>query len=590
MIKSTPFKLTCPLLITFFSFLLFTNSALAETKTFVREYTYQASDEDSKNSSRTISLREVKRLLLEELGTYLESITEVQNFHLTKDQITMLTAGIVQTEIVDEKWDGHTYWLKSKIKADSGDVIKAIDAMRKDRQKTKELEQVKKRTDELLREVERLRKELSDVKDVNREDKKAAYDDVINGLTAIEWFEKGKKTKVYESDAGINAYTKAIELSPDFAEAYSSRGFAYLFLGNYAQAIKDSTKAIDLYANFSGAYFVRAGAYFCLGNFIQAIEDLDKAIELNPECQHCYNDRGAAYAAMGNYRQAIGDFDRAIDLDPNSSYYYYGRGTAYNSLGNFNQAIKDYSKAIKFNPKSAMAYNNRGVSYGNRGEVKQAIKDYGKAIELSPKYALAYFNRGNAYFKLRKTKQAFNDYKIAARLGHQKAQELLRTEGMVLEEPKKQPNMERSLFIPAAPEIKRDGHFIAYNNGTVLDTRTNLMWAAKDNGSDINWQGAKSYCENYRGGGYSDWRMPTQDELAGLYDVDTVYTPVCSIISGGNATVHSTSLITLSCLWVWASETRGSEAALFNFDNGYRGWLYQSMDVIFRALPVRYAK
>jgi hypothetical protein len=71
---------------------------------------------------------------------------------------------------------------------------------------------------------------------------------------------------------------------------------------------------------------------------------------------------------------------------------------------------------------------------------------------------------------------------------------------------------------PTAGETGRDGRFIAYNNGTVSDTRTNLMWAAKDNGSDINWANAKSYCENYRGGGYSDWRMPTLDELAGLYD------------------------------------------------------------------------
>jgi hypothetical protein len=43
----------------------------AETKIFTKEYTYHAGDEDSKNSSRTIALREVKRLLLEELGTYL---------------------------------------------------------------------------------------------------------------------------------------------------------------------------------------------------------------------------------------------------------------------------------------------------------------------------------------------------------------------------------------------------------------------------------------------------------------------------------------------------------------------------------------
>ena len=114
----------------------------AETKTFIKEYTYLASDEDGKNACRVVSLREVKRLLLEELGTYLESETEVKNFQLSKDQITTLTAGIVQTELVEEKWDGRTYWLKAKIKADSNDVVKAIDTLRKDRQKTKELEEI----------------------------------------------------------------------------------------------------------------------------------------------------------------------------------------------------------------------------------------------------------------------------------------------------------------------------------------------------------------------------------------------------------------------------------------------------------------
>jgi uncharacterized caspase-like protein len=69
-----------------------------------------------------------------------------------------------------------------------------------------------------------------------------------------------------------------------------------------------------------------------------------------------------------------------------------------------------------------------------------------------------------------------------------------------------------------ANEIKRNGRLIAYDNGTVLDTQTNLMWAAKDNGSDINLEDAKSYCKNYRGGGYTDWRIPTQDELVGLYE------------------------------------------------------------------------
>jgi len=45
------------------------------------------------------------------------------------------------------------------------------------------------------------------------------------------------------------------------------------------------------------------------------------------------------------------------------------------------------------------------------------------------------------------------------------------------------------------------GRFIAHRQGIVLDTKTNLMWAAKDNGRAVDWQSARSYCENYRGGG-----------------------------------------------------------------------------------------
>ena len=135
-----------------------------------------------------------------------------------------------------------------------------------------------------------------------------------------------------------------------------------------------------------------------------------------------------------------------------------------------------------------------------------------------------------------------------------------------------------------AGEIARDGRFIAYDNGTVLDTRTNLMWAAKDNGSNIKWENAKIYCENYRGGGYTDWRMPTQDELVGLYDASKTYKSDC----GWN--VHLTELISLTCVALWASETRGSVDAIFDFGGGIRKWIRQSIDYFHRALPVRSGK
>ena len=129
-------------------------------------------------------------------------------------------------------------------------------------------------------------------------------------------------------------------------------------------------------------------------------------------------------------------------------------------------------------------------------------------------------------------------------------------------------------------ETVRDGRFIAYDNGTVLDTKTNLMWAAKDNGNTINWADAKAYCKNYRGGGYTNWQMPTQDELAGLYD---------GSIDGNNGH-HLTTLITLSNDLQWAVETRSSGAAYFGFYTGLRGWYPQPYDGYARALPVRSGK
>ena len=137
-----------------------------------------------------------------------------------------------------------------------------------------------------------------------------------------------------------------------------------------------------------------------------------------------------------------------------------------------------------------------------------------------------------------------------------------------------------------AGETGRDGRFIAYDNGTVLDRQTNLMWAVKDNGLDTNWQGAKSYCGNYRGGGYTDWRMPTQNELAKLFDGSKSRPGSCS---GGFDLHVVTELIDITCFDLWTSETNGPHAAYFVFNSGGRLWDDQFFGS-HRALPVRSGK
>ena len=137
-----------------------------------------------------------------------------------------------------------------------------------------------------------------------------------------------------------------------------------------------------------------------------------------------------------------------------------------------------------------------------------------------------------------------------------------------------------------AGEIAKDGSFIAYDNETVLDKKTGLMWAAKDNGRNVNWTNAKKYCDDYRAGGYTDWRLPTQEELVALYDGAKPNKADCGF------DVHLTKLIRLTCIFVWTSETLGSDAASFYFGagGGQQYMVKKSLVDNYRVLPVRSGK
>ncbi len=374
-------------------FLFMTTPVFAEVRTFEKEYTYQATEDDSRNSSRTIALREVKRLLLEEMGTFLESASEVKNFQLTKDQITILTAGSVKTEIVAEKWDGRTYWLRARIAADSGEVIKSIDALRQDRGKTKELEEVRRQSQELLRQNERLREELGAAKGENREIKKAAYEKNIKQLTALEWFEK-----VYSSNDPrdeIDGYSQAIHLNPQFTQAYNNRGVAYEKIGDHRAALRD----------------------------------FDQTLKLDPGAVAAYYNRGISYGGLGEPRRAILDYDRAIELDPKLAMAYYSRGLTHAKIAEHQHASGDFDRTIELDPKFRDAYLHRGAAYFRLNKYQQALTDFDRAIERDAKFAEAYTARGAAYAKLGKYEQSRNDFIMAARLGDPAAQNFLKSKG-----------------------------------------------------------------------------------------------------------------------------------------------------------------
>lgn len=112
-------------------------------------------------------------------------------------------------------------------------------------------------------------------------------------------------------DDGIREYTRAIELKPDYAQAFNNRGFARYAKQDGTDAIPDLTRAIELREAFPHAYNTRGCAHLAAGNTARALADFDRAIELQPDYGKAYRNRGNAHLRLGQVRLAIADFERA---------------------------------------------------------------------------------------------------------------------------------------------------------------------------------------------------------------------------------------------------------------------------------------
>ncbi|MGO9136564.1 MAG: tetratricopeptide repeat protein [Syntrophales bacterium] len=248
-------KKTIPLIIALFIFTAISLSH-AEIKTFVKEYTYQASELDSKSSCKAIATEQLKRTLLEELGTYVESKTIVKDSQLDKDEITTLTAGVVQLVVMDEKWDGKVYWLKAQVKADPDEVAASIDKLRNDEQLMHDLEEARAEAAQAMEEAEALRQQLAQT--TADKQKQEQYNETMNQLVASDYFERGSAFNAAGNyGAAANAYNQAIMLQPEYAKAYINRSIIYVQLGIYGKAANDLKMAAALNPAKEDVYYNR---------------------------------------------------------------------------------------------------------------------------------------------------------------------------------------------------------------------------------------------------------------------------------------------------------------------------------------------
>ena len=417
---------------------LFPEALFSEAKVFVKEYRYQASEYDSKVSSRALATEQVKRLLAEELGTYVEAETEVKNLRLTRDRILTLTAGVIRTEIVDEKWDGKTYYLKARLAADPDEIAKSIRRLLADRDRTADLEDAQRENERLVQELNQLKNELR----LSKTEVQKRYDQTAQDLMANQSATEGAGLLLQNDQKGaLAALNRAVNLNPRESKYQLLRAYILYTLGSYPQAIEDYNRAIELSPGDALNYNNRGLVYRRMEDNQKALRDFTKAIDLKPAAPaYFYGNRAGAYAALEDYENALRDFIRAAEENPDFLRADYGKGVKVVSFDKRDstallrsvreedrtKAIKLYDEGIRRNPnhpKLYFAYVGRGNNYGDRGDYSLALQDYNRALALNPIFSIAYFNRGYTYVQLKKYPDALTDFDEAIALspGDEKA-------------------------------------------------------------------------------------------------------------------------------------------------------------------------
>ena len=159
-------------------------------------------------------------------------------------------------------------------------------------------------------------------------------------------------------DDAIIAYTKAVYLKPDYADAYYNMG----------NALNDQGKLKD------------------------SIEAYKTALSIKPDYAEAHNNMGLALQDIDNLDDAIRAFKKSIIVKPDYADAYYNMGNALNDQGKLKDSIEAYKTALSIKPDYAEAYNNMGNALQELGKLKAALKSFNKALSLEPDNTNAHRN------------------------------------------------------------------------------------------------------------------------------------------------------------------------------------------------------
>ncbi len=183
------------------------------------------------------------------------------------------------------------------------------------------------------------------------------------------------------------ASRKALELDPESAEAYASRGTALSLKGTYEEAETMLEKAISIGPHLFEAYYFYARFTFAQGNLEKAIELYEKASQANPHdyqspllVAQSYADLGYQTEAEASRRRGIRLAEERLKTNPDDVRALYMGANGLVALGECERGLEWAAQALAMEPDEPMVLYNVACIQALAGKHEAALDSLDKAV------------------------------------------------------------------------------------------------------------------------------------------------------------------------------------------------------------------
>lgn len=175
------------------------------------------------------------------------------------------------------------------------------------------------------------------------------------------------------------------QLDATYPEPYKALGDLFLAAPRrlFDQAIEAYGKAIELRPFYAEAHVGLGDARAAKSDVDGAIAAYQKALAFNPANPRVHMSLGKIYyGEKGLYYESVGAYKRAIELDPGSVEARMGLGEVYEDKGLYKEAIEEYRRVIDADPKHTGAMYNLAIVY-EKVDPREAIAQWERYIALA---------------------------------------------------------------------------------------------------------------------------------------------------------------------------------------------------------------